>query len=504
MNRLKTLFLVLSALVLNTALAVAQAAKPASPAASEQSPKASSGIPGSWNKVPIPPLHQFKPQEPKRIELPNGMVIFLQENHELPLIEGNIRIRGGSREEPANKIGMVSVYADVWRTGGTKNKTGDELDDFLEAHAARVEASNSADSTFLGWSSLKDNFDQVFPVVLDLLEHPEFRQEKIDLTKEQFASFISRRNDDVDEIAQRESTKLAYGADSPYARTAEYATIDAVTREDLLQWHKRTVVPANMIFGMAGDFDSAAMEKKLREVFGGMPAGEKLAPVQITIPEPKPGIYFVEKTDVNQSDITMVDIGIDRRNPDYYALAVMNEIFGGGFASRLFISIRTRQGLAYSVGGGVGTGLDHAGITRISMGTKSGTTAVGIDALRKEMNTLITGTVKPEEIKKAKDSILNSFIFEFDSKEKVLAERIRYEFYGYPQNYLEQFRSNIEKVTAADVDRVARKYVHPDNMAVLVVGNPKDFDRALSTFGKVTTIDITIPQNNAEKNKAEK
>jgi zinc protease len=498
MNNLKTLLFIISSLFLHSALATAQAAKPAAAQAS-QSPKASAGIPSSWNKVPIPPLHQFKPQEPRRIELPNGMVIFLQENHELPLIEGNIRIRGGSREEPAGKIALVSVYADVWRTGGTKSKTGDELDDFLEAHAARVEASNSADSTFLAWSSLKDNFDQIFPVVLDLLENPEFRQDKLDLTRQQYASFISRRNDDVDEIAQRESTKLAYGADSPYARTAEYATLDSITREDLLQWHKRTVVPANMIFGMAGDFDSAAMEKKLRETFGSMPPGEKFVPAQITFPDPKPGIYFVEKTDVNQSDITMVDLGINRRNPDYYALAVMNELFGGGFASRLFISIRTRQGLAYSVGGGVGAGLDHAGITRFSMGTKSGTTAAGIDALRKEMNTLITGTVKPEELKKAKDSILNSFIFEFDSKEKVLSERMRYEFYGYPQNYLEQFRSNIEKVTVPDVERVARKYVHPDKMAVLVVGNAKDFDRDLSTFGKVTTIDITIPQKKAEK-----
>jgi zinc protease len=175
----------------------------------------------------------------------------------------------------------------------------------------------------------------------------------------------------------------------------------------------------------------------------------------------------------------------------------MNELFGGSFGSRLFVNIRTKLGLAYSVGGGVGSGFDHQGITRISMGTKSGTTAAGIDALRIEINNLITGAVKQTELKKAKDSILNSFIFEFDSKEKVLAERMRYEFYGYPPDYLEQFRTNIEKVTAADVDRVARKYVHPDKMAVLVVGNSKDFDRALSTFGKVTSIDINIPVKKA-------
>jgi zinc protease len=474
-------------------LVAAQSATPARPKTPGVSKAPAKAAPAtSWEKVPIPPLRPFRPQEPRRIELPNGMVIFLQEDHELPLIEGTIRIRGGSREEPAEKTGLVAIYADVWRTGGTTSKTGDELDDFLEAHAARVEASESADSTFLGWSSLKENFDQVFPVVLDLLEHPEFRANKIDLAKNQFASLISRRNDDLDEIAARESTKLAYGAQNPYARTAEYYTIAAVTREDLLQWHQRTMAPNNIIIGVAGDFDSAAMEQRLRQAFGGMPRGAPLPPAQIAFREPTPGIYFVEKNDVNQSEIGMVDLGIERRNPDYYAIEVMNQLFGGGFSSRLFANVRTKQGLAYSVGGGIGSAYDHAGITRVSMGTKSGSTAAGIEALRKEMNDLITGHVKEQELKAAKDAILNSFIFEFDSKEKVLAERMRYEFYGYPPDFLERFRAGIEKVTPADVDRVARKYIHPEKMAVLVVGNPKDFDRNLATFGKVNTIDISI------------
>src|ERR1044071_9803378 len=239
MNNVKALLILL--LAFSFTAAHAQTAQPAAPKASQSPAKPSGGVPTSWQQVPIPALHQFKQQEPRRAQLPNGMVIFLQEDHELPLIDGTIRIRGGSREEPAGKVGMISLYSEVWRTGGTKTKTGDELDDFLEAHAARVEASDSADSTFLSWSSLKDNYDQVFPVVIDLLENPEFRQDKIDLARQQFASLISRRNDDVDEIASRESTKLAYGPDSSYARTAEYSTIDAITREDLLQWHKRTV-----------------------------------------------------------------------------------------------------------------------------------------------------------------------------------------------------------------------------------------------------------------------
>ena len=190
----------------------------------------------------------------------------------------------------------------------------------------------------------------------------------------------------------------------------------------------------------------------------------------------------------------MVDLGIERRNPDFYAVEVMNNLFGGGFASRLFVNIRTREGLAYSVGGGVGASFDHPGLTRFVAGTKSGTTAAAIDALRKQFDDLLQKGVTQDEVRKAKDAILNSFIFSLDSKQKVLAERMSYEFYGYPADFLERYRAGIDKVTIADVDRVAKKYIHPEKLAVLVVGNAKDFDRQLSTFGKVTNIDITIPQ----------
>lgn len=428
------------------------------------------------------------------MELPNGLVIFLQEDHELPLIDGTIRIRGGGRDLPADKAGMEAVYAEVWRTGGTKSKTGDELDDFLEMRAARVEASPGVDSTSLAWSSLKEDFDHVLPVVLDLLQNPEFRQEKIDLSKEQLASFISRRNDDINQIAQRESTRLGYGRDNPYTRIPEYYTVAAITRDDLLQWHKRTVAPNNMILGIAGDFDPAVMEQKLREAFGKLAKGEPFPKTEIPFHDPTPGIYFVEKTDVNQSTVEMVDLGIERRNPDYYAVEVLNDLFGGGFSSRLFMNIRTKEGLAYSVGGGIGAGFDHPGLLRFSVGTKSGTTAAAIEALRKQMDDLIQKGATEEEVRRSKDSILNSFIFAFDSKEKVLAERMAYEFYGYPADFLERYRAGVEKVTLADVDRVARKYIHPEKLSTLVVGNAKDFDRPLTTFGKVTPIDISIPQ----------
>ena len=212
-----------------------------------------------WQKIPLPQLPAFKPQQPKRIQLPNGMLIFLQEDHELPLIDGVARIRGGSISEPASKVGLVDLYGEVWRTGGTKTQTGDQLDDYLEIRAAKVETGGGADSTTAAWSCLKSDFDDVFKVFVDLLRNPEFRADKLELSQANAFDTISRRNDDMGAISAREALKLAYGTDNPYARIPEYTTIAAITRQDLVDWHKKYVQPNNIILGISGDFDSAVM-----------------------------------------------------------------------------------------------------------------------------------------------------------------------------------------------------------------------------------------------------
>jgi zinc protease len=452
-----------------------------------------------WKQIPIAPLPAFKPQQPKRIELSNGMVIFLQEDHELPLIEGTARIRGGSHHEPAAKVGLVDIFSEVWRTGGTKTQTGDQLDDFLEVRAAKVETGGGPDSTTISWSCLKGDLDDVFKVFADVLQHPEFRADKIDLAQKEEFDGISRRNDQAEEIAQRESVKLAYGADNPYARVPEYATVAAVTRQDLLDWHGKYVHPNNIILGISGDFDSAAMEARLRAAFEKWPKGPALPKNEVQYNPAKPGYYLVPKDDVNQSNIHMVGLGTTRANPDYYAISVFNGAFGGGFSSRLFNDIRTKRGLAYGVGGGVGTNFGHPGILQIQIGTKSQTTIEAIHAAYENIDELSSHPITDEEIQRAKDDILNAFIFRLDSPDKILGERMVYEYYGYPPDWLDKYQAEIKKVTAADVNRVAAKYLHKDQLAVLVVGNTKEFDKPLSSLGAVKQIDIAIPPPPGEK-----
>lgn len=449
---------------------------------------------GDWKDIKYPPLREMKIQQPTRIVLPNGMVIFLQEDHELPLVSGRAVIRGGSREEAAAKAGLVDVYGEVWRTGGTKSKTGDQLDDYLEARAAKVETGGDIDSTEISFDALKGDFDDVFAVFMDVLQNPEFREDKIALAKNQTNTGIARRNDNPMQIASREAAKLTYGATSPYARTPEYYTVSSVTRDDLVSWHKTYVQPNNIIFGLTGDFDAKKMEAKLRKAFGSWKKGVEFKPAAVEFPDTKPGVYFVEKSDVNQSNIRMTHLGIRRDNPDFYAVQVMNEVFGGGFSARLFSNIRSKKGLAYSVGGGVGNGFDHPGAFTIGMGTKSESTAAAIEALNEELDNLDKSPATADELKKSKEAILNSFVFSNDSKQKVLDQQMMLEFYGYPLDLIQKYPGEIQKVTAEDVARVAHKYVHKDKVALLVVGKAADFDKPLSTFGPVTTIDVTIPE----------
>jgi zinc protease len=457
-----------------------------------QPPIHAADVATDWKQIEAPQLHPFHPQLPKRIQLLNGMIIFLQEDHELPLIRGTARIRGGSLDEPPDKVGLAEIYGEVWGTGGTRARTGDQLDDFLGSRGAKVETSWNSDSTTARWDCPRDTFDDAFQVFLELLSEPEFRDDKIAIAKSQANTRISHRNDDSFDVSFRETSKLVYGANSPYARVPEYATVAAVTRQDLLAWHKRFVHPNNIILGIVGDFDAQQMETKLRESLESWPKGPAAPKNRPPFTGPKPGIYLVARDDVSTSVVQMVDLGTTRDNPDYFALEVFNQFFGGSQSSRLFSNIRSKKGLAYDVGGGVGSEFDHAGVFRLFLGTKSASTAAAIDAFNEELDMLKTDPVTSLELTAAKEAILNSFVFRFDTKGKVLRERMSYEFYGYPADFLEKYRAGIEQVTRLDVERVVQKYIHKDRLAVLVVGKASDFDKPLFTFGPVNSINVTI------------
>jgi len=423
-----------------------------------------------WKSIPVPALHDFKPKQPKRIELANGVVIYLQEDHELPFIDGTVLIRGGSREVPAGKTGLSSLYGQTWRTSGSTAKSGEALDVELAGKAASIETGGGSATSSLEWSSFKQDFDSVFADAMQLLLHPAFKQEKLQLAQRGLMTSISRRNDEPDSIAGREANKLVYGANSPYARQAEYSTVLSVTLDDLKAWHDRTVIANGIIVAIEGDFDSATMEAKLRTAFEPLQRGTLIETPKTDFLGPTPGVYFADKEDINQSTVEIVGLGTQRSNPDYYALSVMNEIFSGGFGSRVFQYVRTKLGLAYDVGGNFSAAYDHPGVFLSQVGTKSVSSVPATQAVLDVIAKLKTQPPTPDEMRKAKDQVLNSFIFRLDTPEKTLNEQVTLAFYGYPSDFLEKFHDGIEKVTAEDVTRVANKYIDVSKLAILVVG----------------------------------
>ncbi len=445
-----------------------------------------------------PPLNQPQPPVPERIELDNGMIVYLLEDHELPIIDIAVRIRTGSIYEPADKVGLADMTGTVMRTGGTVSRTGDELDEILESLAASVEVGIGQDSGSASMSVLKEDLDTGLSILADVLMNPAFREDKLELAKVQHRSAIARRNDDARSITTREFRKLIYGADSPYARTTEYDTINSITREDLVDFHQKYFRPNNIILGVLGDFDSEELLAKIKTIFREWEPGDILFPEKPEVPETTRTIALVIKEDVNQTNIRMGHKGWLRKNEDYPALVVMSQILGIGFSSRLVKSIRVEKGLAYSVGNNYGAGYDVPGVFLIACGTKSGSTVTAIEAIFEEVERMRTEEVTDEELKLAIDGFMNSSVFDYDTRSEILSRALRYEYYGYPQDFVEQLMAGIRKVTKADVKRVAERYLQPDKFALIAVGKPNDFDKPLNTLGEVTEIDITIPQPSAE------
>jgi predicted Zn-dependent peptidase len=433
------------------------------------------------DKFIFPALNPIKMPKVERVELGNGLELFLVEDHEYPTIDIRAMVRLGSVFESASKIGLASITGRVLRTGGTMSMTGDEIDKELETMAAYVSTGIGLTSGYITVSVLKEDIDRALEILADILMNPAFKEK----------TAISRRNDEVREIAYREFQKLIYGKESAYARHPEYATIEAITRQDIVDFYRKYFFPNNTIMAVWGDFSPKDMVAKIKKSMGKWKKTEAEIPALPKVSyEYKYTINYINKPDVNQSNIMLGHVGGLMDNPDYPALSVMNSILSW---DRMFKIIRTDEGLAYSVWGYYGANYQVPGIFRCGAQTKSESTVYAIELMLKELKRIRDEEVSSEELARAKDEYLNSFVFNFDSRAKIVNRLMTYAFFGYPLGFMERVKKGVEKVTKKDVLRVAKKYLRPDKVQILVVGKKEDFDKPLATLGEVNVIDIKIP-----------
>ncbi len=450
---------------------------------------------GDPRTMVFPPV-EFSPPEPERVILDNGMVVYLLEDHELPLITITASMRTGSWLDPADKIGLASLTGSVMRTGGGGDLSAEQVDEELEQFAGDISIGIGRQSGSASLDVLSKNFKRGLYIFAGLIRTPAFDPARVELAKLQAVEGIRRRQDNPGSIVSREFVKMLYGPDHPSARESSIESVRSITRDDLVAFHRRTIHPNGMILGVTGDFTRDEMLTSLREAFGDWAPGTVPELKIADVPEHEtatPAVRFIDK-DTTQAHLRVGHLSIRENDPDYAALAIANDILGGSsFRSRIFNDVRTKRGLAYSVGSRLNVGMHDQGVWLVRAETKLASAQEVIGRFLANIERMRTESVSDAELAEAKEAYVNSFVFSFSSPSAIVSRLVELEYDGLPKDFLQQLREQVVKLTKEDILAAARKHFHPDRLKIIAVGSGQTLPKALSTFGEVKEIKL-VPE----------
>ncbi len=434
---------------------------------------------------------EFTPPDPDRVVLENGMVVYLLEDHELPLITLSATLRTGAWLDPPQKVGLAALTGTVMRTGGGGTRSAEQVDQELEQFAGDIGIAMGRLSGSASLDVLSKDFKRGLDIFAGLIRSPSFEPARLELAKLQAIEGIRRRQDNPGSIVSREFLKQLYGPDHPSARESTVESIRRITRADLVAFHGKTVYPNGMILGVTGDFRKDEMLAMLRAAFGDWKKGEV---PDLKIPDARestasaPAVRFVGK-ETSQTHLRVGHLSIKETDSDYAALALANDILGGSsFRSRLFNDVRTKRGLAYSVGSRLTPGVHDQGVWLMRAETKLPSTQEVIARFVANLERIRTDVVSEEELAEAKEAYVNSFVFSFPNSAAVVNRMIELEYDGLPKDFLQQLRARVVALKREELLAAARKHLHPDRLTIVAVGPGGVLPKMLSGFGEVKEI----------------
>jgi zinc protease len=471
-----------------------------------QGAAATAAVPAHPRLLSFDPL-EFTPPDAAahRHVLANQVVAYMVEDHDLPLVSVTVHVRGGTYLEPADKPGLAGMTGSQMRAGGSGTLSAEQFDEEADFLAANISSGFGPTTGTASVGFLTKDTDRALALFFDMLRRPRFQQDRLDLLKTQQLQAIERRNDATDDIEDREWARLIRGDNHFTTRQPTKATIESITRDDLVAFHRAQVHPGNFVIAVAGDFQPADMKARLEKAMDGWQAGARAPAVPKPTHEPVAGLYLVDKQGVNQGRLTMGHLGIQRDNPDEIAVAIMNQILGGGaLTSRIAARVRSDEGLAYSAGSGFAPGVYYPGVFAASLQSKSESVARAAAIVLEEIERIRTTPVEAEELQTTQNFLIEAFPRSFASAGAVANLFAADEITGRPADYWRRYRDRIRAVTLADVQRVARTYLHPDRLVVLAVGDvpamlagdpghPGASLEKLAPGGRVTRIPLPDP-----------
>jgi zinc protease len=435
---------------------------------------------------------EFKPVELKvpkvgvdieRVELDNGMILYLKEDHRFPLVQVKCITRTGEVYENREKYGVARLTGMVMGSGGTRNLKPDELNQKLEYMAAEIKTNIKTWQGKASLNTIKTQADKALDLFSEVIRYPAFDEQELNLAKNKIREELLRIKDDYQTIGTEYFSKHMYPEHS-LGWQYDWNIIKNITREDLVNWHKRFYVPNNMMMAIVGDFDKQEMIDKFKSLFGDWSKKEvNFNITQKTEDRTRPGVYYIKK-DMTQAYIIMGNIGIKEGNPDRFALELMNGNFGEGMSSVLFEKIRVLEGLAYRVGSSFQVDSPDYSLFRVTSLTRNDAVIKATLMMKEEIKRMQDEPVDFSTLERVKNKKTNSFVFLFDDPYKTTVRMMMLEYHDRPRDFYETYIENIKKVTSEDIQRAARKYLHPEELTYLFVGDPEKFDQSLSVLGE--------------------
>ena len=439
--------------------------------------------PGPDPKFALPPIEKTK--------LSNGMNLWMVEHHELPIVSMNMVFGTGSSNEPDNRVGVSSMTTQLLDDGTTTRSAADIANQLQSIGIQGIGLNNGWDSTNVSIQSLTKHLDKALEIYADVVQNPAFPATEVESLRRRLLVGLRQQRSNPNAISNVVYNRVLYG-EHPYGRSNSEAAITAITRDDLVAYYGSTYRPNNATLIVVGSFDKAALKNKLEKAFAGWKTGEVSAR-DLGTPKPleKAGIYLVDRPNSAQSVVSVGQIGVDRMNPDYYPIMVMNSILGGQFTSRINMNLREDKGYTYGARSNFtfrrGPGPFEAGGDIQTAVTKE-----AIAEIMKELSDIRSGRpVTQQELDYNKQSIIRRYPSGFETVGQMSNQLSNLVTYGLPDTYFNDYISKVNAVTVQDINRVANKYLDPSKMAIVVVGDRKVIEPGLKDLGyQITHLDV--------------